>query len=93
MIALWAFEFVEGNTITRIYFMRLRRYTRESLEQGVITPELARHRDANVPTFTHFLDIPILLFMISVGVLRPFSWTPVFVGAVVAAVVRRRPRG
>ena len=27
MVALFAFEFIEGNTITRLYFMRLRRIT------------------------------------------------------------------
>jgi hypothetical protein len=27
MVALFAFEFIEGNTITRLYFMRLRRLT------------------------------------------------------------------
>ena len=31
MIALFAFEFIEGNTITRLYFMKLRRMTDEAL--------------------------------------------------------------
>ena len=34
MVYLFAFEFIEGNTITRLYFMRLRRLTREALSVG-----------------------------------------------------------
>lgn len=33
MIILFAIEFVEGNTVTRLYFMRLRRLTNEALAQ------------------------------------------------------------
>jgi hypothetical protein len=42
MVALFAFEFIEGNTITRLYFMRLRRLTKVALEQGSVTRELER---------------------------------------------------
>ena len=35
MVLLFAFELIEGNTITRLYFMRLRRLTRRSrINQG-----------------------------------------------------------
>ena len=34
MVVLFAFEFIEGNTVTRVYFMRLRRITREALRTG-----------------------------------------------------------
>ena len=37
MVALFAFEFIEGNTITRLYFMRLRRLTREAVQHGKVT--------------------------------------------------------
>ena len=60
MVALFAFEFIEGNTVTRIYFMRLRRITRGAVRQGKVTAELEEARRESVPTFTHFLDIPIL---------------------------------
>ena len=40
MVALFAFEFIEGNTITRLYFMRLRRLTKTALAKGSFTPEL-----------------------------------------------------
>jgi hypothetical protein len=42
---LFAFEFIEGNTITRLYFMRMRRLTRIALAQGRLTEELAAARD------------------------------------------------
>ncbi|ARN80225.1 DUF2269 family protein [Methylocystis bryophila] len=88
MVALFALEFVEGNTITRLYFMRLRRLTKDALAQGRVTPELERARQAElVPTFTHFLDIPILMVIISLGALRPTTWTQFGVGVVAALVV------
>jgi uncharacterized membrane protein len=41
MILLFAFEFIEGNTITRMYFMKLRRLTKAALDVGKVTPALA----------------------------------------------------
>lgn len=87
MVALFAFEFIEGNTVTRLYFMRLRRLTKESLEKGVVTPELEQARCRHVPTFTHFLDIPILLVIVSLGAMRPDTWMQFVMGTVAAVVV------
>jgi len=84
MVLLFTFEFIEGNTVTRLYFMRLRRLTEEALRQGRVTPELERVRAAQVPTFTHFLDLPLLMLIVSLGMLRPDTWTFVLVGALVA---------
>ena len=42
MVALFVFEFIEGNTVTRLYFMRMRRLTKDALEKGLVTPELER---------------------------------------------------
>jgi uncharacterized membrane protein len=82
MVALFALEFIEGNTITRLYFMRLRRLTKDALARGYVTPELERARQAEiVPTFTHFLDIPLLLVIISLGAMRPATWAQFVVGA------------
>jgi hypothetical protein len=50
MVGLSAFEFIEGNTITRLYFMRLRRLTRSALNAGEVTPELQQARGERVPT-------------------------------------------
>lgn len=84
MVVLFAFEFVEGNTVTRLYFMRLRRLTREALERGYATSELERARTETVPTFTHFLDIPLLMVIISLGALRPDNWMLCIIGVVAA---------
>jgi hypothetical protein len=87
MVALFAFEFIEGNTITRLYFMRLRRLTRHALAEGRVTAELARARREQLASFTHFLDIPILLVIVSLGVLRPDTWTQLLIGTGLAAAV------
>jgi uncharacterized membrane protein len=40
MVGLFAFEFIEGNTVTRLYFLKLRRLTKDALEKGYVTPAL-----------------------------------------------------
>lgn len=87
MIFLFAFEFIEGNTVTRLYFMRLRRLTNEALAQGRATPELTRARREQVPTFTHFLDIPILLVIVSLGAIRPNTWTQFTIGTTASLII------
>jgi uncharacterized membrane protein len=84
MVVLFAFEFIEGNTVTRLYFMRLRRLTREALALGSVTPALEQARKEHVPTFTHFLDIPLLLVIISLGAMRPDNWLVFAVGVAAA---------
>ena len=85
MVVLFAFEFIEGNTITRRYFIRLSRLTREALRRGAVTLELEEARRHHVPTFTHFLDLPILFVIVALGATRPNTWT-LFVVATVSAV-------
>jgi uncharacterized membrane protein len=87
MVALFVLEFVEGNTITRLYFLRLRRLTRAAVAQGRATPELEQARAEPVPTFTHFLDLPLLLVIIALGALRPATWTVFIVGVLAALAV------
>lgn len=87
MVFLFAFEFVEGNTVTRLHFMRLRRLTQEALSVGRFTPELQRARAENLPTFTHFLDLPVLLLIVSLGALKPESWASFIVGSLIALAV------
>jgi len=84
MVGLFLFEFVEGNTVTRIYFMRLRRLTDESLQAGKFTPELENARAESVPTFTHFLDLPMLLIIVALGTIKPETWTLFFTGCLLA---------
>lgn len=87
MVLLFAFEFVEGNTVTRLYFMKLRRLSEDALRHGRLTAELGRLRRRTVPTFTHFLDLPIVFVIVSLGVLRPDDWTHFAVGIVAALIV------
>jgi hypothetical protein len=90
MVGLFTFEFVEGNTITRLYFLRLRRLTRAALAQGAVTRELEAARREHLPTFTHFLDLPIFFVIVALGAMRPGTWTLFLVGvglAVAAATI------
>jgi hypothetical protein len=84
MVALFAFEFIEGNTITRLYFVRLRRLTREAVALGHVTPALAEARREPVPTFTHFLDLPILFLIVMLGAMRPDTWSLFVTGTALA---------
>ncbi|MBK6959396.1 MAG: DUF2269 domain-containing protein [Nitrosomonas sp.] len=84
MVFLFVFEFIEGNTVTRIYFMRLRRLTQEALQVGEFTPELEKARAENVPAFTHFLDLPMLFLIITLGALKPDTWEVFIVGSLAA---------
>ncbi len=67
--------------------MRLRRLTREALSVGRFTPQLEQARAESVPTFTHFLDLPILFLIVSLGALKPDTWTLFFAGSLVALAV------
>jgi hypothetical protein len=86
MVALFAFEFIEGNTITRLYFMRLRRVTREAVRQGNVTAALKDVRRKHVPTFTHFLDLSLLFVIVALGAMRPNTWALFAIGAALALV-------
>ncbi len=84
MIGLFAFEFIEGNTVTRLYFMKLRRLTTEALAKGKITKELEIERAKLVPSFTHYLDLPMLFLIIALGVIKPTTWGMFIYGSVIA---------
>lgn len=87
MVFLFVFEFIEGNTVTRIYFMRLRRLTQEALRVGKFTPELEKARAENIPAFTHFLDLPMLFLIITLGALKPDNWGVFVAGSLVAVAL------
>lgn len=87
MVGLFAFEFVEGNTVTRLYFLRLRRLTQEALRTGSFTPLLASARSEQIPTFTHFLDLPLLFVIIALGTVRPDTWALFVIGTLLAIVL------
>lgn len=87
MAILFAFEFIEGNTITRLYFMRLRKLTNEAQEVGGFTPQLERARAESVATFTHFLDLPILFLIVALGVIRPDTWALFLAGLLASTTI------
>ena len=87
MVVLFLFELIEGNTVTRLYFMGLRRLTREALRGGDFTPKLHQARGDVVPTSTHFLDLPLLLVIVALGATMPTSWTPFLAGSAFAVIV------
>jgi hypothetical protein len=84
MVGLFAFELIEGNTITRLYFLRLRRLTTAALAQGAVSPALEAARREPLPTFTHFLDLPILFVIVALGAMRPNTWALFIVGTALA---------
>ena len=87
MVFLFAFEFIEGNTVTRLYFMRLRRLAKQALAAGRLTPELERARGEGIPTFTHFLDLPLLFVIVALGAMRPTTWLLFTVGLLAALLI------
>lgn len=67
--------------------MKLRRITQAALEKGEITVELERERTKLIPSFTHYLDLPMLFLIIALGVLKPTTWSVFFYGSTIAIVV------
>jgi uncharacterized membrane protein len=80
MIILFVFEFIEGNTVTRLYFMRLRRITQTALAAGKVSLELEKERAKRIPAFTHYLDLPIFFLIMALGALKPDTWLVFFYG-------------
>lgn len=87
MIVLFAFEFIEGNTVTRLYFMKLRRLTAEALSRGEVTAELEVERGKLIPSFTHYLDLPMLFLIIALGAIKPNTWELFLYGSTIAIVL------
>lgn len=85
MVTLFSLEFVEGNTITRLAFLKLNRLTREARAEP--SAELTRARESRLNVFTHFLDMPVLLVIIGLGVFRPMEWGTILVAVIVAVIV------
>lgn len=87
MWILFAFEFVEGNTITRLSFRRTLKLSRAALERGGITPELLGEMGKPISRFTHYLDLPLFFLIVSLGGLRPSTWNHFAVGIALAVLL------
>jgi hypothetical protein len=57
------------------------------VQEGRFTAELKQVRAEPVPTLTHFLDLPILMLIVSLGALRPGTWVHFLVGSAAAITV------
>lgn len=83
MWGLFLFEFVEGNTITRLVYRRTLRQARAALDAD--TPATGFASQTLIGRLTHFLDLPLFAVIVYCGVFRPESWT-VLGGAIGIAV-------
>ena len=88
MWGLFLFEFVEGNTITRLQFRKTLRSSRKASERSdVLTKEIREDARSLINQIVHFLDIPMTVVIIYCGTVRPESWTQVFTAIVLALCV------
>lgn len=91
MWGLFVFEFVEGNTVTRIQFRRTLRLSAQAEREGrALAPARAEAR-TTPGQVAHFLDLPLYGVMVWCGMIRPDRWSDLalalLVGIAVAAVL------
>ena len=87
MVGLFLFEFIEGNTLTRLHFIRLKRLSVLSEKEKCLSNELRETRQKLLPTLAHFLDLPMLSLIIALAVIRPESWDMFFAGTTTAFAI------
>ena len=89
MWGLFLFEFIEGNTLTRVQFRRTLRVSRSLAEDEPLTEEIGRHARTFIGRLAHFLDIPLFSVIVYCGVARPDSWLEVgsAIGIAIAAAL------
>ncbi len=85
MWGLFLFEFIEGNTVTRLQFRRTLRLSRSLAEDEPLTPDKRSHARTLIGKLAHFLDIPLFSVIVYCGVVRPQSWAQV-AGAIGIAI-------
>jgi len=85
MWGLFLFEFVEGNTITRLVYRRTVRQAQQALADAGATTAFASQ--SLVGRLTHFLDLPLFAVIVYCGVVRPESWGNVGMAIGIAVVV------
>lgn len=85
MVALFALQSTWARAVTVPHAARLERLAAEALETGRVTPALAAARTEPVPTFGHFVELPVYLLIVALGLLKPVTWAPVVAG--IAAVL------
>ncbi len=88
MWGLFLFEFIEGNTVTRIQFRNTLRHSREALARGdPLTDNTREEARGLLNQIAHFLDIPLFTVIVYCGTVRPDSWGHVVVAICIALFI------
>lgn len=63
-------------------------HAHSSAATGFFNSLLEKARNAELlPTYTHFLDIPLLMVIVALGAIRPDTWTQFNVGVIVSLLI------
>ncbi len=83
------FEFIEGNSITRVQFRRTLTISRSLAEDEILTDEIRGRARTFIGRLAHFLDVPLFSVIVYCGVVRPDSWLDVgsAIGIAIAAAL------
>jgi uncharacterized membrane protein len=88
MWALFLFEFIEGNTVTRSQFRKTLRRSREVLAHGApLTDDVREEARGVLNQIVHFLDIPLFAVIVYCGTVRPDSWAHVLIAIAIGVFV------
>ena len=89
MWGLFLFEFIEGNSVTRVQFRRTLKISRSLAEDEPLTDEIRGRARTFIGRLAHFLDVPLFSVIVYCGVVRPDSWLDVgsAIGIAVAAAL------
>jgi len=74
MWGLFLFEFIEGNTVTRVQFRRTLKISRSLPEDKPLTDEIRGRARTFIGRLAHFLDVPLFTVIVYFGMARPDSW-------------------
>ena len=86
MWMLSAFEAVEGNIFTRLHIRRRLKLVQASSSNSNHTTAFRVEMEKKMPTFTHFLDLPIFFLIVSLGIFRPLTWGSLLLGVFLAII-------
>lgn len=91
IIGMWGiflFEFIEGNTVTRVLFRKAHLHSQQAMEQGrPLNHELRTETRSMLNKIVHFWDLPNFLVIIYCGTVRPDNWPEFFAVFTLAIVV------
>lgn len=87
MWGLFLFEFVEGNTITRVVYRRTLKQAQAALVDATPASETSGTAQSALGRFTHFLDLPLFAVIVYCGVMRTESWANIGLGIAIAVAI------